>query len=191
MRSPFTPARAWEPLSDREWDALAPWFFQTRTGRPLRDPRGRLDAIFRLVTSRRPWREAAYGPHEAGAVERHFRRLAHEGVWERLFDLAAEREAPLVWRHLRSWLFAAFRRAYRMLPLSAVLRAKRLRLWSALPGPPWLLARPALSETLQAFILACLEAPRGRDRRLYRELARALRIAGGGPIPRRLLWPLP
>jgi transposase len=191
MRQPptITPARAWEPLSDREWDALAPWFFRTRCGRPIRDPRGRLDAIFAHVTTRRPWREAGRGAHSAAATERQFRRWAHAGVWERLFDIASAPDASLTWRGLRAWLYAAFRRGHRLLPLSALLRAKRLGLWSALPAPPWFLPDPDLSERLQRLVLLEVSAPVGRDRALYRLLARCLRGAAGRPIPRRLCWP--
>ena len=56
------PARARAPLTDAEWDALAPILAAQgcglaatrRAGRPAENPRARLDAIFRAVTLRHP-----------------------------------------------------------------------------------------------------------------------------------------
>ena len=64
-RNLYTPRRPWAPLSDAEWAALAP--FVTRDngpGRPLRDPRGRLDAMLRNTVEGRRWHAVspeAYG----------------------------------------------------------------------------------------------------------------------------------
>jgi hypothetical protein len=55
----FAPRRPWAPLSDAGWEALA--LFVTRTagttGRSLRDPRARLDAMLRKALADRPWRD--------------------------------------------------------------------------------------------------------------------------------------
>ncbi len=80
----YSPERTWEPLSDTEWAVLSPFLFRAaeaametrreaalaaaqhpdappfrerrRAGRPVRDPRGRLDAIFWLAANTRPGR---------------------------------------------------------------------------------------------------------------------------------------
>ena len=80
----YSPERNWEPLSDTEWAVLSPFLFraaeaemETRrdaelaaaqhpdappsrarrpAGRPVRDPRARLDAIFWLAANTRPGR---------------------------------------------------------------------------------------------------------------------------------------
>ena len=45
-RARYSPQRPWEPLSDDEWAVLSPFVHRHTAGRPVRDPRGRLDAIF-------------------------------------------------------------------------------------------------------------------------------------------------
>jgi hypothetical protein len=80
----YSPERGWEPLSDTEWAVLAPFVFRAaateaeaeaaraatahaaasaegvplrrRPGRPVRDPRARLDAIFWMAAHARPGR---------------------------------------------------------------------------------------------------------------------------------------
>ncbi|MFC7477332.1 transposase, partial [Dankookia sp. GCM10030260] len=58
----LTPPQPWAPLTDAEWAALRPVLAEhgcglsdhPRAGRPMADPRARLDAIFRAVTLKRP-----------------------------------------------------------------------------------------------------------------------------------------
>ena len=49
----YSPERAWAPLTDDEWAVLSPFVFRSAdaAGRPVRDPRGRLDAIFWLAAN--------------------------------------------------------------------------------------------------------------------------------------------
>ncbi|GAA0566463.1 hypothetical protein GCM10009416_00480 [Craurococcus roseus] len=72
---PLHPCRPWAPLSDAEWDAVAA--FVTRDagpGRPLRDPRGRLDTMLRNTLGNRPWRELPPEDGKPDTVSRLFRR---------------------------------------------------------------------------------------------------------------------
>ena len=47
MRRHYTPVHRLQPLTDAEWDALLPFVLvRDRPGRPLRDARARMDAIF-------------------------------------------------------------------------------------------------------------------------------------------------
>src|SRR5215213_334904 len=56
----YSPERAWEKLSDDEWAVLSPFVFRhsAAAGRPVRDPRTRLDAIFWLAAHTLPGRAA-------------------------------------------------------------------------------------------------------------------------------------
>jgi len=57
----LTKTRPWAPMTDAEWEAIAPFLWAmgcgfrgapgvSAAGRPIADPRARLDAIFRAVT---------------------------------------------------------------------------------------------------------------------------------------------
>ena len=54
----YSPERPWEPLSDVEWAVLSPFVFRAAdaAGRPVRDPRARLDAVFWMAAHARPGR---------------------------------------------------------------------------------------------------------------------------------------
>ena len=94
----LTPPRPWAPLTDAEWDAIAPFLAAhgcglspaPRSGRPPADTRARLDAIFRAVTLKNPrggrgaWAQL---PPEHGmpdTVSRTYRRWARANLWTRL-----------------------------------------------------------------------------------------------------------
>ncbi|HYI83482.1 MAG TPA: transposase, partial [Acetobacteraceae bacterium] len=178
----YSPERNWEPLSDTEWAVLAPFLFRaaeaemaTRrenrieaaqhsdapalrerrpAGRPVRDPRCRLDAIFWLAANTRPGRAPppwAALPERFGkpdTVSRQFRRWAHAGLWTKLLQALADEHVPgiAVLRRLESWICRAYRRAWRLLGVGGMALARRLGFLSALRGPSWLLPDPDLSE---------------------------------------------
>ncbi len=51
-RRAYTEPRRWQPLSDAEWDALLPHVLvQDRPGRPLKDARARMGAVFWVAAS--------------------------------------------------------------------------------------------------------------------------------------------
>ena len=141
QRIPFT------ALTDLQWDALRPFLAQaSRAGRPITDPRRRMDGMLMLLSTDAPWREvpARYG--DAGTVARHFRRLTAAGLWERLLQALADAGQPL--QSLRRLIFRGARRAYRLRGLGLIVLARRLRMPGALPGPAWMVPDPDLSETL-------------------------------------------
>jgi hypothetical protein len=153
------PARPWQPMTDAEWDAIAPHLWasgcglrggigQNTGGRPMPDPRGRLDAIFRGCTlkwqgphgaHRAPWRALPQAHGKADTVSHTHRRWAHATLWRRLLEAAFDPFAPEELRGMAHWICCAYRRAIRVMGLTAVTFARRLRLHSALPAPPhWL-----------------------------------------------------
>ena len=172
-------------LTDAEFHALLPFLLPASPrGRQVGDLRARLDAIFALGQTAAPWRALEPGPAgRAETVARHFRRLAHAGVFHRLLTAAAQARPGDALHALRDRLCRVARRAIRIggLPLIALIR--RLGLTKALPAPPWLLPDPDLSETLRRIAPANAETAK--------PLARLLRFAAGRRrIPRvtRLLW---
>jgi transposase len=172
----YSPERAWEPLSDTEWAVLSPFVFRTAdvAGRPVRDPRGRLDAIFWLAAHTLPGRAPppwAALPERFGkpdTASRQFRRWAKQGLWTKLLQALAEAHYPgiAVLRRLESWICRAFRRAWRLLGVQGMALARRLGFLSALRGPSWLLPNPDLSEYV--------------FRRVDEELSRGLRAVPPG-----------
>ncbi len=79
-------------LSDEEWAILAPFVVDTGTlrGRPPRDHRRTLDAIFWIARTGAPWRDL---PAEFGnwnSVHRQFRRWTASGRWDVLLQALAD-----------------------------------------------------------------------------------------------------
>lgn len=159
----LTPPAPWAPLTDAEWDALAPILAALgcglsatpRAGRPAADPRARLDAIFRAVTlkhpegGRAPWRLLPPEFGKADTASRTHRRWARAGLWARLLVEVAHPDCPPVLRRLAHRICCAFRRAIRQMGLRAIVLARRLGLHSALPAPSQWLPDPDLSEIVQ------------------------------------------
>src|SRR5689334_21519007 len=126
----FTPRRPWAPLSDAEWAALAPYVVRAEgsPGRPLlgADPRGRMDAMLHVATTDVPWRLLPEHLGKGATVARHFRRLAHAGLWSRLLEALAEPRCPPALRAIEYWLCRAARRAMRLLKMAGLALANRL-----------------------------------------------------------------
>jgi transposase len=128
-------------------DELLPFVVvQNAPGRPLRDTRARMDAVFRTVAAgaARHALPARFG--KADTVSRHFRRLAHAGPWERLLRAQARADAPEALRALEHWICCACRRATRPRGLPIIAPARRLGFLPALKTPSWLPPDPDLSE---------------------------------------------
>jgi transposase len=166
-RSPYTAVRPWAPLSDAEWDALAP--FVTRDagpGRPLRDSRGRLDAMLRNTLADRPWRDLPPGGGcKPDTASRLFRRWTHAGVWMRLLEALAAPDAPAPLRAMEYWICRLVRRSLWVLRrahrgLHEIVRIKRLGLHSTLPQFSFALYQPDLSELLHRAIARVLHRQR-------------------------------
>ncbi len=157
MRRHFTPPRRWQPLTDAEWDALLPFVLvREGPGRPLRDARKRMDAVFWVAASgsawRTAWRTAPPRFGKADTVSRHFRRLTHAGLWERLLRALARPDAPPALLALEHWIVSACRRAARLRGPAMVALARRLGLLSALRAPSHLLPKPDLSELVARWL---------------------------------------
>ena len=167
-RSP-TPWRDWEPLSDDEWAVLSPFVFRHNgPGRPVRDPRGRLDAIFWLAARRQrhlpPWRALAPEFGKPDTVARQFRRWAAAGLWTRLLQALADPDHPgiQILRRLESWICRTYRRAWRLLGVQGVVLARRLHFFSALRAPSVFLPDPHLSELVKNRLRAVQQCLRER-----------------------------
>jgi len=114
----------------------------------MRDPRARLDAIFRGATLkwqsdkgaiRAPWRALPEGMGKPDTVSRTHRRWAHAKLWLRLLAAAFGPNADPALHDLRHWICCAYRRAIGVMGLKAVTFARKLGAHSALTAPPhWL-----------------------------------------------------
>ncbi|MBV1798977.1 transposase [Siccirubricoccus sp. G192] len=186
----FTPRRDWAPLSDAEWSALTPhlrrWMAaapgsaRRRAGRPLGSEwRARLDAMLWIAVSGQPWHALPEQFGKPDTVSRHFRRLAHAGLWARLLAALALPTCPPALRAIEYWLCRAARRAMRLLGMAGLTLARRLGLFSALPMLPCYMPNRDLSEALHRFQARLLDRlfsdppPPGTLTRLGRLLAYA------------------
>lgn len=152
----YSPERPWAPLSDDEWAVLSPFVHRAAdvAGRPVRDLRGRLGAIFWLAANTRPgrapppWHALPERFGKPGTASRQFRRRAKQGLWTKLLQALAgdERPGAAVLRRLESWICRAYRRAWRLLGVQGMALARRLGFLSALRGPSSLLPDPGLPE---------------------------------------------
>ncbi|MBB5692907.1 transposase [Muricoccus pecuniae] len=193
----LTPPAPWSPLTDLQFHALLPYLLpRSLAGRKIADLRARMDAILHLTATTAPWREAPAADGTPATVARYYRRLTHNGLWERLLVALAEAAPGHPLRQIEHLIVRACRRAHRMRGIGLLVLIRRLGLRSALNGPPWLLPDPDLSETL-ARAPHPLGIPRSRAGRLaragyLRAVTWLLKAAEGrARIPRsvRLAWP--
>jgi transposase len=147
-----------------------------------------MDAIFHLAHQRSaPWKDLPERFGNPGTVARFFRRLTHAGTWHRLLEALAKAAPGHPLRALEYAVCRVCRRAARLGGLGLMVLIRRLGLRSALPGPPWLLADPLLSETLRRVPFSLHYPPE-----ILKSLLRLSRAAlGRARIPRsvRLAWP--
>ena len=185
-------------LTDAQWDALRPHLARAAPqGRPIGDLRHRMDGIFHLIATDAPWREVPRDYGQAGSVARHFRRLTHAGLWERLLRALHDLPAGHPLQGLRRVIFRAARRAYRIRGLGIIVLARRLGFLGALPGPSWMVPDPDLSKTLVDWQMRQVKDDGGRSfGRFVLKWGKVLRnlmgMAGGRPnMPRvlRLMTP--
>ena len=203
-RRRYSPERDWEPLSADEWAVLSPFVFRhAAAGRPVRDPRARLGAVFWMAANTKPGRApppwAALPPAfgKPDTASRQFRRWATAGLWPRLLEALADPDRPgaAILRRLESWICHAFRRAWRLLGVQGTALARRLGFLSALRGPSWLLPDLDLSELVFRKLRAAMLRAREHGLRallpgFLRDYRRLLGIAAGRrSIPRCLAPP--
>jgi transposase len=155
-----------------------------------------MDAIFHTALTNSPWSALPDQFGKPDTVARYFRRLTHAGLWQKLLHALSQAAPAHPLRSAEYFILRATRRAHRILGLPLIALIRRLGLRTALPGPPWLLPDPLLSETLSR-----IEIPPYRELRYgwvtrYRALVASLKrlhadAAGRARISRavRLGWP--
>jgi len=186
-----------DSLTPLQFSTLLPYIIpRSPQGRPLSNLRQRMEGIFHVAATAAPWHTlpAKYGKPDT--VSRYFRRLTHAGLWENLLKALADAAPNHPLRQIEHHILKACRRAHRILGLPFLVLIRRLNLRRALPGPPWLLPNPLLSETLSRVKIA--PPPPGeyghktRHARLLAALQRLHRDAAGRARIRRsvrLGWP--
>lgn len=185
--APRFPSRPWAPLATDELHALLPSLLpRVPQGARVRDLRTRLDALFWLAATPLPWRSLPERFGKPDTVARWFRRLCHSGLWHELLHRLADAEPHSPLARIGHWILRACRRAERIAGQGFQRLIRRLRLLAGLPGPPWMLPNPLLSETLRRCLTDAIE--RGGPRQaivplLLRALVRCLRP----PPPTRAL----
>ena len=183
-------------LAPLQLTALLPYLLpRAPQGRRLAEHRQRMEAIFHIATTGAPWHALPPQYGRPDTVSRYFRRLTHAGLWQKLLHALTEAGPNHPLRQLEGPILRACRRAHRILGLPFLVLIRKLNLRRALPGPPWLLPNPLLSETLAGVKIA--PSPPGeyghktRHARLLASLKRLHRDAAGRRrIPRtvRLAW---
>ncbi|MDB5414667.1 MAG: family transposase [Rubritepida sp.] len=181
------------PLTDEEWHALLPYLRRrpdTNRGRPC-NLRAHFDAFFRVAATAGAWRELPEAYGRADTISRHFRRLTHAGLWERLLSALALAPKGHVLRRLEGYICRAARRAIRLRGLRLIVLARRLMLLRALPGPPMMVADPDLSEIIPRLPIERRILAWRRDKGAALHFVRGLRnlhtlVAGRRYIPRSI-----
>ena len=197
LRGPRPPARLiipHAPLIDEEWRALLPHLPAHAAGRPC-DLRAHFDAFFRVAATEGAWRELPEEYGKPDTISRHFRRLTHAGLWERLLITLSVAPEGHVLRRLEGYICRAARRAMRLRGLRLIWLARRLKLLRALRGPPWMVADPDLSEFIRTLPIARRFSEWRRNKGAALAFVRGLKhlhtLAGGRryiPRPVRESW---
>jgi transposase len=151
--------RPWARLSDAAFaairvrlpggDAEAP----RGRGRPPKDLRRTLDAIFWVACSKGPWKGLPADLGKPEAAQRTLRRWARAGVLEPLMVKVShpDADAPPVLQRLAYWIARAFRRMARIVSTAALALVRDvLRLVDACPAWPLELPDRNLSESARA-----------------------------------------
>jgi transposase len=79
-------------MTDEEWAVFEP-FLVRGGGRPPRDHRRVLDAIFWIMRTGAPWRDLPAEFGKWNSVFQQFRRWADSGVWDVILDALVESQA--------------------------------------------------------------------------------------------------
>ncbi|BDG75055.1 transposase [Roseomonas fluvialis] len=169
------------PLTDDEFTLLDRYLPPTegRPGRPPQDRRRTLDAIFWVACSAGPWKDLPEHLGRADTASRALRRWAAFGHMNLLLHQVATADRDDPWRALAWRIARAWRRISRVVTLSMLLLAKRLRVAAAMPAATRWLPDPVLSETIQSKVVAALNLRHQAPIGLFGTLARAIRRAGG------------
>jgi transposase len=150
------PPRPWAPMTDQEFIAVAafiPGADGPLTGRPHKNLRRTLDAIFWVAASRGPWRALPEALGPADTAHRTLRRWAERGVLDRLLMAVSSHPlagaAPAL-KGVAYFIARAFRRMARVLPEASIILARTLNLRTAWPAQAIQLPDRTLSENAKA-----------------------------------------
>jgi transposase len=149
--------KPWRPLTDAEWAALRVWLPHgdpdkphQGPGRPPKDLRRTVNAIFWVACSKGPWKELPAELGKPGTAHRTLSRWARAGVLEPLLVKVAHpaAEGSPALRALGYWLARAFRRMARIVSTAALgLVRDVLGLVDAWPKSPLILPDRDLSKS--------------------------------------------
>ena len=152
--------RPWRPITDIEWVELRVWLPhgapdvpRSGPGRPPKDLRRTVDAIFWIAASSGPWKNLPPELGKPGTAHRTLSRWARAGVLEPLLVKVAHplAEASATLKSLAYWLARAFRRMARIVGTAALDLVKTvLGLVDAWPANPLRLPDGNLSKTAKA-----------------------------------------
>jgi transposase len=138
------------PLTPDQFLALLPYLLpRSPAGRQIGDLRARMDAIFSLACTTAPWRAIPAHHGNPDTIARYFRRLTHNGLWEKLLQALKDNEPTHPLNTLAPLILRACRRAIRLRGLQFIALIRRLGFLHALNGPPHKVPDPNLSETLR------------------------------------------
>jgi len=73
-------------MTDDEWAYFEPFLIYRGGGRPPRNHRRVLDAVFWLMRTGAPWRDLPEGFGNWNSIFRQFRRWADSGVWDVILE---------------------------------------------------------------------------------------------------------
>ena len=162
--------RPWRPITDTEWAVLRVWLPHgdpdvphRGPGRPPRDLRKTVDAIFWIAASHGPWKALPPELGKPGTAHRTLTRWARAGVLEPLLVKAThpDAEGSAMLRGLGYWLARSFRRMARIVSTAALAVVKTvLGLVDAWPANPLTLPSRNLSKTAKASLRTVANALR-------------------------------
>jgi transposase len=129
-------------LPDDLWDELRPLLRPADPrhagGRPLlgTDGRTRVEAMLWIAATKLPWGQLppCYGKGET--VGKHFRRMAHDGAWDRVIEALGHAPPGSALRRWSMLLCRLARRAFRLRGDTLGEMARRFRLDRLWPKPP-------------------------------------------------------
>ena len=191
--------KPWRPITDAEWAALRVWLPHgdpdvphRGPGRPPKDLRRTVDAIFWVAASKGPWKNLPSDLGKPGTAHRALTRWARAGVLEPLLVKAThpDAEGSATLKALGWWLARAFRRMARIVSTAALaLVHDVLGLVDSWPANPLRLPDKSLSKTAKASLRTVGKALRLNTMLLVRaddDDAREARHKAHGTISRAL-----
>lgn len=141
-------------LTPAQFQALLPYILpHSPAGRQIGDLRARMDAIFSLACTTKPWSALPPEHGKPDTISRYFRRLTHAGLWEKLLLAIKDNDPTHPLNEIAPLIFRACRRAIRLRGLRFIVLIRRLGFLAALNGPPSKIPNPYLSEKLRALRL--------------------------------------